>query len=972
MTARLRAEDLARLLLTPDDSGAVVSPTSRLSRGSTSKHTVPVDEQPFTLGPRLAWAQPRQVEHENVLGTSPLPPRHAAAATSTRRIQWDSGIDSSSPSSSHDTFRDASPRYPRELPSHATKPQSSSTLSADTAVSLGALAFYDEESGGVECGLDCTPNTTGGADAEDGATTTGNEADDEETEEDNTDGFDPSEIDSPLLTARQAFSLFGRRALKVVPGGVGGATAHSHNLFTPAHNGSVIRDSSFRGGSAYARINTYHDDVQDPPPPPPPPSPPRPTITSARHIRNAHSSTPRTIPATNDFSSTGGVGAEWWASRTASPADDACAATADVTNQPLLPSTKTTGILLATPCGDSTARSFQPPLHAAAADCSPRGFAALQALLMAGADPTQKDGAFHRRTPLHVAAAAGHTRALALLLDAGAWEDLFVGDSEGNTPLHAACAGRGEAAGAAVELLLSHGGDASAINNAGRAPVHCVATAAALAPLIAVRGEECFTLRTRDEKNLILLHIIAASGDAELLHSALQVLLDAPSSPLYHSDGVNAVDGRGCTALHWAAAGGHIGCIALLLRSPHCDPTLLDNSGHTALELAVSGGYPAAVAVLGGTGSSGGATSVAAAVEKEASVEPAEAASEDGAAPFSGWFPHHYEVEVVPSAHPVGASTSTSPQQLSLSSSLLVDTEKNFAPPPPPPTSTQSEHAIPTGENALFSPSRAASAREDEPPHDYLALASSYASLRRYREAALIPDGGGSREAALTPDGGGSREDSVACVTCSRRHNRVRHAFLPCAHACVCPVCLEEMALAGGRGLLSSNSALLSPALGRGSIAVYPHHHFSSLSHGDTNSTVEGVGAALLRQLFEGGRQTTGGGALDGRPWSNCPVCMSAITHIVPAGPNVGQLADAITLAQLAPEAAVLDKRFLALFSHAGRGLRKWAKLRRRTMALTGGWEGGPPPSTTPDPAATLHVYKGGVADAVYEGAGWV
>ena len=109
------------------------------------------------------------------------------------------------------------------------------------------------------------------------------------------------------------------------------------------------------------------------------------------------------------------------------------------------------------------------PLHDAAAEA---WLDAIYQLLEAGASASAADNA--GRTPLHDAAFKGNTTAVDILIAAGGIASVSVSDSKGCTPLHDAAA-RGIAVIAkvgAVESLLAAGASVTAADQEGRTPLH--------------------------------------------------------------------------------------------------------------------------------------------------------------------------------------------------------------------------------------------------------------------------------------------------------------------------------------------------------------------------------------------------------------------------------------------------------------------------------------------------------------------
>ena len=76
------------------------------------------------------------------------------------------------------------------------------------------------------------------------------------------------------------------------------------------------------------------------------------------------------------------------------------------------------------------------------------------------------------------------------------------------------------------------------------------------------------------------LHVACAFCDVV----AIEILLA-------HGADVNALDGDGATALHLAAAGGHLDVVRALIADSSADVDLVDGDGATALHLAAAGGH---------------------------------------------------------------------------------------------------------------------------------------------------------------------------------------------------------------------------------------------------------------------------------------------------------------------------------------------------------------------------------------------
>jgi len=152
------------------------------------------------------------------------------------------------------------------------------------------------------------------------------------------------------------------------------------------------------------------------------------------------------------------------------------------------------------------------------------------------------------------------------------------------TPLHRALGAD------ACALLLEAGADSSLVDHDQRSVLHC---AAALSSgdhvrLLLARLDPESALLARAASGRIPLHFAAAHGNCETLLALLRAADQTESSPSpLRSKQLAAQDLKKRTALHTAAAAGHVQA-ALLLVESGADPALPDVDGCTALHLAVA------------------------------------------------------------------------------------------------------------------------------------------------------------------------------------------------------------------------------------------------------------------------------------------------------------------------------------------------------------------------------------------------
>ncbi|KAL9038889.1 MAG: hypothetical protein Q9180_002859, partial [Flavoplaca navasiana] len=169
--------------------------------------------------------------------------------------------------------------------------------------------------------------------------------------------------------------------------------------------------------------------------------------------------------------------------------------------------------------------------------------AIFELLIEKGADPT---GAINGETPIHAAARNGKVEAVRSLLRRGVSPN--IRDEDGNTPIHGASFSGRHDTTKLIEILLDHGADLAAQNDAGESGLHTF-----------LRSLYC-----------------------ERLHRLVPLLVRRGGP-------INTPDAEGKTALHIAAHRGLVSTVEFLMEYG-ADSSLKDHGGRTPLESAAFSG----------------------------------------------------------------------------------------------------------------------------------------------------------------------------------------------------------------------------------------------------------------------------------------------------------------------------------------------------------------------------------------------
>jgi len=181
-------------------------------------------------------------------------------------------------------------------------------------------------------------------------------------------------------------------------------------------------------------------------------------------------------------------------------------------------------------------------------------------------------------TAMHVASICGHGQIVEHLLGE---IDIHLGNCDGDTPLHLAA---GAGSPDVVSILLRAGAILNKTNNKGQIALHLACQEGRIAASKLLRNSS--DLSRRDLAGLSPLHYAARGGHVEVLGILLCGYVN-----------VDIVSTNGSTPLHLAAENGTILAIQLLIDAG-ADPNKKTNSGDTPVALAVCSGDVAGTELL--------------------------------------------------------------------------------------------------------------------------------------------------------------------------------------------------------------------------------------------------------------------------------------------------------------------------------------------------------------------------------------
>jgi ankyrin repeat protein len=218
------------------------------------------------------------------------------------------------------------------------------------------------------------------------------------------------------------------------------------------------------------------------------------------------------------------------------------------------------------------------PLHVAAAQGH---LDIVQQLAAAGADVNAVAGRGQLGTPLQLAARGAYGEVVRWLLDHGAAASVSAATADGTTALHLACIRTGTEQ--MVTDLLGAGAEPGAANSSGNTPLHLAAAAGLQVTVghLLAAGARAWVLNSNRE---LPLHLALAGGHSTL---ALQLIAAAKDA-----DGVlNVISAAGMAPIHLAAVRQPSNILKELLCCKGLEVDVVDSAGQTALHKAAAGGH---------------------------------------------------------------------------------------------------------------------------------------------------------------------------------------------------------------------------------------------------------------------------------------------------------------------------------------------------------------------------------------------
>ena len=190
-------------------------------------------------------------------------------------------------------------------------------------------------------------------------------------------------------------------------------------------------------------------------------------------------------------------------------------------------------------------------------------------------------GRLDQRTPLHIAAAGGHTACIQVLKEAGA--AVSRKDNDGFTPLHlATCSVHIDA----VRTLIKLGADVTAQTRFGITPLHLAASMGHTPSAETLIGAGADP-NAREAWGLTPLMVAAQKSHAEVMRLLLRCGVDREVKDHHH----------GQTALHVACAAKDEKCLLQLLDAD-CDVHSVDKQGCSPLGIAMVSRFFTALPLL--------------------------------------------------------------------------------------------------------------------------------------------------------------------------------------------------------------------------------------------------------------------------------------------------------------------------------------------------------------------------------------